>query len=78
MKDDTMDGNIKINADCALCKEKRPVKSITFNDVDQTMDLELQYGHPKSYKLIQSDLSALYEHMRHMEENDPGYYKKKK
>ncbi len=73
-----MNVDININADCAICRQKRPVISITFHDFDHTMELELDCGHPKSYNLVESDLSALYEHMKNMEEHHPGIYAKKR
>lgn len=61
MKEDT-----KITAYCNLCGKMMLVKSIEFG-VDQTLGMWLDCGHPKSFSLIENDLSALHEHMGRME-----------
>jgi len=36
----------------------------------------LECGHPKSFSLIENDLSALHEHMKHMKEGDEYWERK--
>ena len=50
------------------------VTSIEFR-IDQTLGMWLECGHPKSFSLIENDLSALHDHIRNMEKHYP--HKKK-
>lgn len=66
---------IEITAYCNICGRTMLVKSLGFG-IDQTLGLDLECGHPKSFSLIENDLSALHEHMKHMKEGDEYWERK--